>query len=256
METVSKKLLQNLAIMKSARLAHHRIIPIHKKEISPIILQNCEYLSLDDNLQRKFLICQWCQQVFTNSYGNRRNIEKHLVEMHQVSEIQSCPSPLPGIKPDLKSVEVVVPTKKSLKRARQTKSSKTSKFQEAPPPLFSPKILKKQDYSTKSKQESAFNFPIPEIKWPSYSVPEVEISEVKIKAGIDNSSELIGSSYTVTEPNGDVEVVTTGQVTPTAKTDMIHLKKPKARAPKKPKILDRDLLVTEKMCIAEPTLVI
>jgi len=255
METVSKKLLQNLAIMKSARLAHHRIIPIHKKEISPIILQNCEYLSLDDNLQRKFLICQWCQQVFTNSYGNRRNIEKHLVEMHQVSEIQSCPSPVPGIKPDLKSLKVA-PTKKPSKRARRTKSSKTSKFEEPPTPLFSPKILKKQDYSSKSKQESPFTFSIPEIKWPTYSLPEVEISEVKIKAGIDKSSELIGSSYTVTDPNGDVEVVTTGQVTPTAKTDMIHLKKPKARAPKKPKILDRDLLVTEKMCIAEPTLVI
>ena len=87
-------------------------------------------------------------------------------------------------------------------------------------------------------------------------MPEVEISEVKIKAGIDNSSELIGSSYTVTEPNGEVEMVTSGQVTTIEKTDPIPLKKPKARGPKKPKILYRDLLVTEKMCIADPTLII
>ena len=84
----------------------------------------------------------------------------------------------------------------------------------------------------------------------------MEITEVKINTGIDNSSQLIGSSYTVTEPNGDTEVVTPGQVTTIVKEETIPFKKPKARATKKPKILDRDLLVTEKMCIADPSLII
>ena len=98
METINKKLLQDLVIMKSSRLAHHRIIPLSKQEISPIIKQYCDYLSVDASLQRKYLMCQCCEQVFTNSRANRRNIEKHLIEKHSQGLIQSALPLFPKLK--------------------------------------------------------------------------------------------------------------------------------------------------------------
>ncbi len=101
METSNKKLLQDLVIMKSARLAHHRIIPLAKQEITPLIRQYCDYLSVDASLQRKFLMCQWCEQVFTNSRANRPFIEKHLIEKHNLGATQSSPVRRPEMKPEI-----------------------------------------------------------------------------------------------------------------------------------------------------------
>ncbi len=87
METSNKKLLQDLVIMKSSRFAHYRIIPLFKKEISPLIRQYCYYISVDASLKRKFLMCLWSEQVFANSEANPRNIDKHLIETHNLGAI-------------------------------------------------------------------------------------------------------------------------------------------------------------------------
>ena len=248
METSNKKLLQDLVIMKSSRLAHHRIIPLAKQEIPPIIKQYCDYLSVDASLQRKFLLCKWCEQVFTNSRANRRNIEKHLIEKHNLGAIQSNPSPVPEMKPEIKSVEEA-PIKKPSKRGRPTNHIKPIEYSAKFPNLkiktiqcsrVGPLTLETLVDDLKSFLDPPDNHTTPPNS-PSQPCLTIE----------DEPETKIGDGHFGAKVVIEKEVGSGAEETQT-----IKMKKLKVRAPKKPKILDRDLLVTEKMCIADPTLII
>ncbi len=225
METSNKKLLQDLVIMKSPRLAHHRIIPLSKQEIHPLIRQYCDYLSLDAILQRKYLMCQWCEQVFTNSRANRRFIDKHLIEIHNLGEIQSCPSPVPEMKPEIKSEEELA-IKKPSKRGRPTK------------------LIKPIEDTTK--------------------IPNIRVGALTLENLVDDLKPILKpTSNPTTPPNSPTQpcLVITIEPLPETKIDVaelgakvggggeepqsIKMKKIKVRAPKKP-----------KLSISEPSIVI
>jgi len=247
METSNKKLLQDLVIMKSSRLAHHRIIPISKQEIPPIIKQYCDYLSVDASLQRKFLMCQWCEQVFTNSRANRRNIEKHLIEKHNLGAIQSCPSPVPEMKPEIKSVEEA-PIKKPSKRGRPTKPNKpiqysakfpTLKFKTIPCSREGPMTLETLVGELKSFLDTPANLTPPPnsptqpfLEITTETLPETKIVEADLVAKVAIEKE-VGSGPE--EPQS------------------IKLKKDKVRSPKKPKL---NKLTPAKLSISEPSILI
>ncbi len=57
-------------------------------------------------------------------------------------------------------------------------------------------------------------------------------------------------------PNVEIKVFCGREVGSSVSKEAIHVTKPKGPRPKKVKILDRDLLVTEKINVNEPTLTV
>ncbi len=233
METSNKKLLQDLVIMKSARLAHHRVIPLSKQEITPLIRQYCDYLSVDSSLQRKFLLCQWCEQVFTNSRANRRNIEKHLIEKHNLGQIQSCPSPVPEIKSEEKAT-----IKKPSKRGRPIKlfkhvedSNKFPILKIPTSPIFRVGPLTIFDDFKSILEPTSTPTPPP-------NSPTQTCLEVKMANGPEPTEKKIGEGDLAANMETEKEVGSGVEDNTSMRTKTIKLKKDKVRAPKKLKLVE------------------
>ena len=283
MESFNKKIVQNLVIMKSPRLVHHRVIPIHKQEISRLILENCEFLSVDGSLQRQFLMCKKCHQVFKNSYANRHNLDKHLLEIHHILEWGSSDGPPPDFK-----INEVGKIKKAMKRGRPCKILKINEepnqipIEMSSPTLIIPTeslIILNHDpdmkpvidpntkthesnekvrlknpttrpKTKKSKPQSPFTFPIPA---PG---KDLGVNASKVLEGVEGIEGKMGNECKVEHPNGEIKGMGGSEVTSSVSKEIFHITKPKGPRPKKVKILDRDLLVTEKISVNEPSLTI
>ena len=92
---ISRKDLQDLIIMRSARIHTHPIIPFGLEKPSQVFLENCKYLSVDGKLLLNYVVCNRCENVFTNNSSNRRFIVHHILSKH-TSEVEMPVTQQPG----------------------------------------------------------------------------------------------------------------------------------------------------------------
>ncbi len=95
----------------------------------------------------------------------------------------------------------------------------------------------------KSKPQTPFTFPIPE---PS---KHFGVMSPNVLEGLEGIEGKIGNECQVEHPNVEIKVMGGSEVASSVSKETIHVKKPKGARPKKLKILDRDLLVTEKISV-------
>ena len=85
-ERHSKRFVQELIIVNSPRIGFHQMTPNSYHIIKPIIQNNFDYLSIDGQLNRNYIVCKRCHFVISSVSSNRKYVYHHLENHHSIKE--------------------------------------------------------------------------------------------------------------------------------------------------------------------------
>ena len=85
-ERLSKRFVQELIIVNSPRISFHQMTPNSYHIIKPIIQNNFDYLSIDGQLNRNYIVCKRCHFVISSVSSNRKYVYHHLENHHSIND--------------------------------------------------------------------------------------------------------------------------------------------------------------------------
>ncbi len=89
-ERLSKRFVQELIIVNSPRIGFHQMTPNSYHIIKPIIQNNFDYLSIDGQLNRNYIVCKRCHFVISSVSSNRKYVYHHLENHHSIKDTDTA----------------------------------------------------------------------------------------------------------------------------------------------------------------------